>query len=326
MPDLEHITLTPGDPSSFLTDRKIKDDYNHEYFPDSQKITRTITKNTVFWYPREHFKIYPPDLYAPPEHEGKEIAGIFLKGVLANPEKQQRAWEGLESLDWLPPKRPETRTAVKIQKGNLVTPRELSIGWTKFALKGKKGHRITLTKETIANKERLEGVGALVQEMDHCFARALPFYARLQNQRKWDPEVRKLLADPGWVNSSNFLRLWVTSYSASTLLRSCPASIHKDRNANLDQTNFACLTSVGKLKENGEPEFSGGSFCLIEYGIRIPINPGDIFIGQTTREWHCNLDPVVGTKYSVICYYHPRAAKPGLKIHEPRRKPAKKKH
>jgi len=58
--------------------------------------------------------------------------------------------------------------------------------------------------------------------MDHCFARALPFYAHLQNQRKRDPEERKLLNDPEWVDSANFLRLWVTSFSASTLLRSCP--------------------------------------------------------------------------------------------------------
>ena len=61
MSDLDHVTLTPGDPSSFLTDRKIKDCYNHKYFPDSKQITRTITKNTIFWYPREHFNIYPPD-------------------------------------------------------------------------------------------------------------------------------------------------------------------------------------------------------------------------------------------------------------------------
>jgi hypothetical protein len=61
--------------------------------------------------------------------------------------------ESLESLDWLPPKRKETKTAVEIQKGDLVTPWELSIGWTKFALKGEKGHRITLTKETIANRD-----------------------------------------------------------------------------------------------------------------------------------------------------------------------------
>lgn len=328
MPDLEHVTLTPGRGDFLsLSDPKIKKEWNHKYYRGN--IPLTITKNTIFWYPKGHYdmhppdgfpddyyQIFPPDPFAPPEHKGKEIAGIFLKGVLDS-NRQQLAWQNLEQLDWGAPSRKETKSAVneKVQVDNSVTPRELSIGWSRFALAKKPGqekgeHHIGLTKQTWANKDRLDGIGALVQQMDHVFHKVLPFYGTLQNQREHDPEERKILDDPEWVNSGNYVREWLTSFSATTLLRSCPASIHKDRNANLGQTNFACLTSVGE-------NFSGGPFCLIQHGIKIPIKPGDLFIGQTTREWHCNVDlPVVGTKYSIICYYHPRAAKPGIPIHD----------
>jgi hypothetical protein len=101
-----------------------------------------------------------------------------------------------------------------------------------------------------------------------------------------------------------------TPFSTVTLLQSCPASVHKDRNATKHQHNFACLTSLGEKDEKGKPKFSGGRFCLIEYGLEIPILPGDLFIGQTTREWHYNTTPVKGLKYSMIGYYQPRNANP----------------
>ena len=47
----------------------------------------------------------------------------------------------------------------------------------------------------------------------------------------------------------------------------------------------------------------GGEFCFIEYGLKISVRPGDLLLGATMREWHCNLTPVQGTKYSITCYY-----------------------
>ena len=55
---------------------------------------------------------------------------------------------------------------------------------------------------------------------------------------------------------------------------------------------------------------------MIEYGIKIPVKPGDLLIAQTTREWHCNTTPVAGIKYSLVCYYHKLLAKPTWRTKE----------
>ena len=127
-------------------------------------------------------------------------------------------------------------------------------------------------------------------------------------------EKQKIDAQPEFGGIQQELRHFVTSFSNVTLLRSCPAAIHKDQgNARKNQTSFTCLTSVGRRDKKGEVVFSGGTFCLIEYGIKIPVRPGDILIAQTTREWHCNVKPVKGVKYSIVCYYRRRLADPNLK-------------
>jgi hypothetical protein len=86
-----------------------------------------------------------------------------------------------------------------------------------------------------------------------------------------------------------------TSASTVTMLRNCPAALHTDPNGS--KLGLACMTSI-----RGE-EYSGGAFCLLEYGIQIPVQPGDLLIAATAREWHCNLTPVQGEKYSLVCYY-----------------------
>jgi hypothetical protein len=110
-------------------------------------------------------------------------------------------------------------------------------------------------------------------------------------------------ADYGGISEQ--FRLLLTAFSVATLLKSCPAAIHKDSgNARKDQTSFGCLTSIG------DGEFAGGEFCLLEYGLRIPVQPGDLLIAQTGREWHTNLTPVRGTKYSIVTYYRKGTGNP----------------
>jgi len=60
-------------------------------------------------------------------------------------------------------------------------------------------------------------------------------------------------------------------------------------------------------------EYEGGVFCLPEYGLKIPVQPGDVLIALTAREWHCNLTPVRGTKYSIVCYYQWRLTNPKMR-------------
>jgi hypothetical protein len=70
------------------------------------------------------------------------------------------------------------------------------------------------------------------------------------------------------------------------------------RKVHLDTGNdpdaMSVLTVVG--------DFSGGDFCFPEYGIGIPIRPGDLLIARTNQEYHCNVGEVTGTRHSVIAY------------------------
>jgi hypothetical protein len=311
---LEEVTLQPG---NFLSDREIKDKYKHTYLDPKQfarlgKEGRTIEKSTLFWYPAGVYDNYPTELYG---GEKREIAGVYLQGVIRR-EVQDEAFAALEQMKWAEPKRPETKTAVGRQKGNKVEPKELTIGVTHPR---NKPNDLMPSVDTRKNADHLRHLIPLWKEVAGCFQKVLPAYSRLQNSPGYvslqDPDApAQPLPDYGGIPRE--LRNWLgpengdAMFSTLTLLRSCPASVHKDRNANKDQHNFACLTSLGDKDKKGKLKFSGGRFCLIEYGLEIPILPGDLFIGQTTREWHYNTTPVTGVKYSMIGYYQPRLAKP----------------
>ncbi|MGB9232852.1 MAG: hypothetical protein WCC04_00410 [Terriglobales bacterium] len=116
----------------------------------------------------------------------------------------------------------------------------------------------------------------LLRKLNTLFARVLPAQFAEQN--------RDIPTD---------FRQFGTAFSTTTILKSAPASVHKDSGNGLSLT---CMTTVGQ-------ESSGGEFCLLEYGLRIPVRPGDVLIAATCREWHVNLTPVRGTKYSIICYF-----------------------
>lgn len=61
----------------------------------------------------------------------------------------------------------------------------------------------------------------------------------------------------------------------------------------------------------------GGEFCFVEYGVQIGVAPGDLLIAATPKHWHCNLSPVIGTKYSIICYFKDALRKKSLIVPVP---------
>jgi hypothetical protein len=76
----------------------------------------------------------------------------------------------------------------------------------------------------------------------------------------------------------------------ATLLKSAPTAVHKD-SANAD-AGLTCLTTLGK--------FTGGSLLFPQFGLELPVQPGDLIIAATHRHWHCNVRKRVGTRYSLI--------------------------
>jgi len=115
-----------------------------------------------------------------------------------------------------------------------------------------------------------------MRRLNALFARTLP--------KEYGEQNRLIPAD---------FRQFGTAFSNAAILKSCPSAIHCDAgNAKNTDLSLTCLTTVGN-----EGEYSGGEFCQIEYGLKIPVKPGDILIAASAREWHCNLTPVKGTKY-----------------------------
>jgi hypothetical protein len=255
-------------PESFRTKRQLKK-LNWEYW--NHPVKRTITENTLFIYP------------------DKTIAGLFLKKVVSA-EVQKSAYDAFMDMEWeLPQTRPETVAAIKRQKPPLVPAGELLVGFNTV-------RRIEYSGKTL--RKHFRHLEPLVRRLDEVFKYTLPQEWEYQNkllpvkERKRQAKTK----DPRYGGLPYRFRLFLTSFSNITMLKSCPAACHQDANGKKSLQNFSCFTSVGK-------GFSGGRFCLIEYGIEIPVMPGSILICQSTKEWHCNLGAVQGTKFSVVCYY-----------------------
>jgi hypothetical protein len=227
-------------------------------------------------------------------------------------------------MNWEPPGRNETKTAIAQQQGQQVDPGELLYGFTNNKRIEQSGPIKNMPQEFIQ-------LTKLLKEMDACFSRTLPVYFGDQNksfspQRRGAERRRKKAKGEGnqfggtleryrlpgkplahYVLPKEDAILW-TSFADITLLHSCPAAIHLDHNGRVkDQHSFTVMTSVGQ-------GFSGGTFCLIEYGYKIPVKPGDLLIAQTTREWHTNISPVQGEKFSVVAYSRKQLSNPVWKI------------
>lgn len=196
---------------------------------------------------------------------------------------RNRAKEGLDAMIFEDPTRAETQNATTFNArlGTTVAG-ELQFG---FMDKG----WIMMTSPTREQEAQYEKLAPLMRRLDALFARTLP---------KNYGEQNKLIP-------SDF-RQFGTAFSNATILKSCPSAIHRDGgNARNTDLSLTCLTTVGN-----EGEYSGGEFCVIEFGVKIPVGPGDVLIAASAREWHCNLTPVQGTKYSIVCYYRRGLANP----------------
>jgi hypothetical protein len=272
--------------NSFLSDAVIREKHLHSYYDDD--IPTTIERDTIFWYERGRYS------------EDQEIAGLYLKRVIPEP-VQFRAYDVLNGFDWHPPHRPETKTAIHRQRGKgRVAAKELHFGYTHL----RAIERSQLFREQGEQFAKLE---ELLSTLNKIFKLVLPNQWSAQNTPKTlrDRELEKDKKDPRWGGIPWRFRIFLTAFSNVTLLKSCPAAVHKDSNGRRGIPNFSCLTSVGK-------GFKGGTFCLLEYGIKIPVTPGDILICQSTREWHTNIRAVEGLKYSIVAYY--KQPLPSLRI------------
>lgn len=140
---------------------------------------------------------------------------------------------------------------------------ELQFGWIKSFGK------IRQFVPTLRQKEQFKQTWPLIDRMDGMFARTTPkiYRKQLMGQRGMRFE-RTATA--------------VSSFSTVTILKNAPTSIHVDsKNA---EAGLTVLTTAG--------EYTGGEFLFPQYGVSIPIQPGDVLIAATHREWHCNFKKV----------------------------------
>ncbi len=83
-----------------------------------------------------------------------------------------------------------------------------------------------------------------------------------------------------------------TMFSTVTINQTALFRSHADGN-NLAGA-LGCLAAFGT--------FSGGDLCFPRFGVSCPFQPGDLLIGDTNREQHGNIGPLVGSRISVVTY------------------------
>ena len=235
----------------------------NQYVKPDDYVRETLTESTLLRYP-----------------DGKLMA-LFLKGVIPPP-IQSSALAACSLMEFKDPTRPETRGAIDFN-GTAAPVRagELTFG---FMDRGS----VTRTDPTKYQWDKFAALAPLLKTMNDIYARTVPQQFGDQNK-----PYAENLTKTGGIHAA--FRNFTTAFSTISVLRSCPAAVHVD---NGNGQGYSVLTGV-----RGEDFQGGGEFALIEYGLKIPVTPGDLLIGATMREWHLNLTPVRGTKYSVICYY-----------------------
>jgi hypothetical protein len=303
---VDEITL---EPDAFVSAHMLKGRLKHQYYNEDSALNRPVLPITVNQDPGNLGTLlwYAPDCgYPPLPGRDRLIAGLYLRNVIP-PDVQKEAFDALHAACWEPvdEKRPEVRAgkerqAEMVAKGLAPEPGELNAGYSN-------NRNIEQSRWERDEPEKFSHLGPLLQWMDRMFEHALPEYHKLQNLPiTWEQRERELqkkgTRNEGGVQLGGIplrFRALLTSFSTIALLRSCPTAIHTDANARNDQLNFSCITSVTDPAKPAE----GGTFALIEYGIKIPIRSGDLLIAQTSREWHTNIGPVQGEKYSIVAYY-----------------------
>lgn len=240
---------------------------------------------------------YPPPSYKPKLLISENAVGydargelmfLYLRTIKGEPTISQRvrsrALTGLLNLhqqNLFKPcnksNRPELREAITFNGTNAsVIAGEINAGWVHLGREIDIGSSYKTYQQVLKQKHHLI---PMLRRIDAVFANVLPTeFARQNTKIKW------------------LHRLGFSPFSTLTLLRSAPSAVHVDgRNG---AGSLACMTTV-----KGQQSYNGGAFCLVEYGVEIRVQPGELLIAATPFHWHCNLTPVSGLKFSVIAYF-----------------------
>ncbi|HVP51413.1 MAG TPA: hypothetical protein VMT05_04850 [Terriglobales bacterium] len=238
---------------------------NCKYLSDPKYAADTLTESTVLYYPNG------------------DVMALFLKGDIFKSSRKaltplipetirDRAFEGLSQIElsdvgFHEPKRRETKGAIQWNPD----AKELVLGYTDRG-------SIELTNATKAQVEHYEKILPLIRLMNGIYARVLP--------KEYAEEGRHKLSRAQFRQAG-------TPFTTVTVNRNCPTALHKDIQ------NHPGLIAMTTAAASGT---TGGEFCFPQYALKVPVKPGDLLIAATSREWHCNLSPVAGLKFSVVCY------------------------
>jgi hypothetical protein len=219
--------------------------------------------------------------------EGK-LMFLFIKSetlqeTIAQPMPTD-ALAALQALDFKScddSKRPELKRANDFNGSNApVRAEELNLGYGA-------DRRIYGFVETALQMPEYSKLFETLHWMSGVYQKTLPQHFRLQNTK-----------------IKTMFRQGISVFSSVALLKSAPSAVHVDsRNGD----SFACMTTV-----DTPAGYKGGTFCFVQYCTSIAVGPGDILIATTPRDWHCNIAPVVGEKYSIVAYYKQALHSPGL--------------
>ena len=240
---------------------------NFTYLSDPKYAQDTLTESTVLYYPNG------------------DVMALFLKGdtfktspialpALIPESIRNEAFDGLNRIEFSEgnegfhkPKRRETKDAIHWNPD----AKELVFGYTDTG-------SIELTIATKEQGEHYEKVLSLIRLMNGIYARILPKEYVAASRHKVAREKFRAAGTP---------------FTTVTVNRNLPTALHKD------EKNHPGLIAMTTVAARGT---IGGEFCFPQYALKVPVKPGDLLIAATSREWHCNLSPVVGLKFSVVCY------------------------
>jgi hypothetical protein len=214
-------------------------------------------------------------------HPDGSLMFLFLKGVIPQG-VQDEALNGLKAMKF---KSTDKSNRKELKGANAFNGSKIA-GELNYGFYAR--HTIDQFTPTKKQIGAFQQCFSLLTEMSGVFANRLP--RKFMEQNVGTPEEFRLAG--------------FTPFSSVAILKSAPSAAHTDgRNGN----NFACMTSI----DDPNDPYDGGPFCFVEFGVQIAVKPGDLLIASTPRDWHANLSPVTGTKYSVVCYFkkvltHPR--------------------
>jgi len=210
-------------------------------------------------------------------YKGK-VVFIFLRSGKIGPVIQKKAFDELEAIPNFTPCKDSARAELKKATGyNRRKTNTLAFEWNP-------GHRADSYhgNEIIPSKHgKMEGhphTEKLLRQMWGIFQRTLPMKF---------VEPNMLCPDPFRIAGTGFTRLAV--------LKSAASAIHTD---SANGPGFACMTTLGTF-----PRYTGGTFCFVEFRLKIAVQPVDILIANTPAHFHCNIGSIDGLKYSVVAYF-----------------------